>query len=109
LAEIAYTEVFEIAKIEGFDEQLAKELQVRASEALLLEEIANEEKDIELDEEILDLEGMTPELAKVLVQHQIKTREDLAEQSVDELCELTNIDRETAAKLIMEARAPWFE
>jgi len=34
--------------------------------------------------------------------------EDLAEQSVDELMEIEDMDEERAAKLIMTARAPWF-
>jgi N utilization substance protein A len=109
LADIAYTDVSEIAKIEGLDEQLAKELQDRASDALLVEELTNQEESVDLDKDLLSLDGMTTELAKALAQNKIKTREDLAEQSVDELCELTDIDRERAAKLIMEARAPWFE
>ena len=109
LADIAYTEVSEIAKIEGLDEQLAKELQDRASDALLAEQISNQENSVELDEDLLQLKGMTIELAKILADHGIKVREHLADQSVDELCELTDIDPDTAAKLIMEARAPWFE
>ena len=109
LADIAYTEVSEIAKIEGLDEQLAKELQDRASDALLAEQISNQESSEGLDEDLLKLEGMTVELATVLAENGIKTRDDLADQSVDELCELTDVDRDMAAKLIMEARAPWFE
>ena len=35
--------------------------------------------------------------------------EDLAEQSIDELMDIENMDDERAGKLIMEARAPWFE
>jgi N utilization substance protein A len=35
--------------------------------------------------------------------------EDLAEQSVDELMEIEDMDEERAAQLIMTARAPWFE
>jgi N utilization substance protein A len=35
--------------------------------------------------------------------------EDLAEQSVEELLEVEAMEEERAAKLIMTARAPWFE
>jgi N utilization substance protein A len=35
--------------------------------------------------------------------------EDLAEQSVDELMVIEDMDEERAAQLIMTARAPWFE
>ena len=39
----------------------------------------------------------------------IKTRDDLAELSVDELIEITGIDEETAKKVVMAARAHWFD
>jgi N utilization substance protein A len=35
--------------------------------------------------------------------------EDLAEQAVDDLMDVEGMDEETAAALIMTARAPWFE
>jgi len=35
--------------------------------------------------------------------------EDLAEQSVDELMEIEDMDEELAGQLIMTARKPWFE
>jgi hypothetical protein len=34
--------------------------------------------------------------------------EDLAEQSVDDLLEIQDMDEKQAAELIMTARAPWF-
>ncbi|MEX5333575.1 helix-hairpin-helix domain-containing protein, partial [Pseudomonas paraeruginosa] len=37
------------------------------------------------------------------------TREDLAEQSIDDLLDIDGIDEERAGKLIMAARAHWFE
>ncbi len=37
------------------------------------------------------------------------TREDLAEQSIDELREIVEIEDALAAKLIMKAREHWFE
>jgi len=39
----------------------------------------------------------------------VVTREDLAEQAVDDLSEIAGLDAERAAKLIMAARAHWFE
>ena len=48
-------------------------------------------------------------LAKVLAARGVVTMEDLAEQSVDELLEIEGMDEERAGRLIMTARAPWFE
>jgi N utilization substance protein A len=45
----------------------------------------------------------------VLASNGIVTREDLAEQSVDDLLDIGGIEEETAAKLIMTARKIWFE
>ena len=39
----------------------------------------------------------------------VRTMEDLAEQSVDDLLEIEGMDEERAGQLIMTARAPWFE
>ena len=55
------------------------------------------------------LEGMDKELAFVLASKGIVTREDLAEQAVDDLEDIEDLDPERAAQLIMTARAHWFE
>ena len=44
-----------------------------------------------------------------LNQKGIKTREDLAELSVEELTDVIEMDEKTAADLIMEAREHWFK
>jgi N utilization substance protein A len=44
-----------------------------------------------------------------LARRGVRTREDLAEQSVDELADIEGLAADKAAKLIMTARAPWFE
>ena len=52
---------------------------------------------------------MNNELAVVLAQRGVVTREDLAEQSIDDLLDIGGIDADRAGKLIMAARAHWFE
>ncbi|HRE31544.1 MAG TPA: helix-hairpin-helix domain-containing protein, partial [Candidatus Berkiella sp.] len=47
-------------------------------------------------------------LAYTLANKGIVTRDDLAEQSVDDLLEIEGMDENRAAKLIMAARAHWF-
>ncbi len=54
------------------------------------------------------MDGMDKELAYELASREIKSMEDLAEQSVDELMVIDGMDEERAAELIMTARAPWF-
>jgi N utilization substance protein A len=52
---------------------------------------------------------MDEHTAKVLASNGIVSQEDLAELAVDELLEIQEMDEEQAKKLIMAARAPWFE
>ncbi|OGO91354.1 MAG: transcription termination/antitermination protein NusA [Coxiella sp. RIFCSPHIGHO2_12_FULL_44_14] len=111
LEEIAYVPLDELKAIEGFDEEIAGELQRRASDILLTQEIASEEKlqDAAPAEDLLSVEGLSEALARQLASQGIVTREDLAEKAVDELTEVVDISEEEAARLIMAARAHWFE
>jgi len=107
LEEIAYMPVQQMLAIEGFDREIVEELRRRAKEALLKKELAGEGAHVPA-EDLLELEGMTPDLARLLASRGIITREDLAEQSVDELSDIKGLAAEQAAKLIMAARAHWF-
>jgi N utilization substance protein A len=109
LEEVAYVPINELMEIEAFDEDTVNELRTRARNALLVAAIANEEKVEGVDPELLKLEGMTTQLAAKLAERGIKTRDDLADLAVDELSEMTGMDGESAKKLIMAARAHWFE
>jgi N utilization substance protein A len=109
LEEVAYVPINELLEIEAFDQDTVNELRTRARNALLVAAIANEEKVEGVDPELLKLEGMTTQLAAKLAEGGIKTRDDLADLAVDELSELTALDEESAKKLIMAARAHWFE
>jgi len=108
--EVAYVPESEMLEIEGFDEDIVDALKARAKDALLTSAIATEEKleDSEPAEDLLSMDGMERHLAFVLASKGIITMEDLAEQSVDELIEVEEIDEKRAAELIMTARAPWF-
>ena len=111
LEEIAYVPMEELLSIDGFDEEIVNELRARAKDRLLTRAIATEEKlaDVQPAEDLLSLDGMTKELAVELAVRGVATREDLAEQSIDDLLEIDGMDEERAGKLIMAARAHWFE
>lgn len=110
LEEIAYVTKSELQALEGFDEEIVTELQRRAGDVLLTQEIATEEKRRETSSvgNLLSIPGMTEALAQQLMARGIVTQEDLAEQSVADLQELIEIDEKIAADLIMQARACWF-
>jgi len=111
LEDIAYVPEKEMLAIEGFDKDLVNELHTRARDALL--KLALTSKGdvgvVEPAQDLLDLEGMTRHLAYVLASRKIITREDLAEQAVDDLSDIEELPRTEAAKLIMTARKIWFD
>ncbi|MGH8392761.1 MAG: transcription termination factor NusA, partial [Pseudomonas sp.] len=111
LEEIAYVPLEEMLNIDGFDEDTVNELRARAKDRLLTKAIATEEKlaDAHPAEDLLSLEGMDKDLAMELAVRGVITREDLAEQSIDDLLDIDGIDDDRAGKLIMAARAHWFE
>jgi N utilization substance protein A len=111
IEEIAYVPTTELAGIEEFDEQIIEELRSRARDMLLTLAIASEEKVEQAGpaDDLLELEGMEKELAYELAARGVRTRDDLAEQSLDELEDVPGLDPERAGKLIMAARAHWFE
>ena len=110
LEDIAYVPENEMLEIENFDKDLVAELKSRANNALLQQALTSKiEKVIEPAQDLLEMEGMTRHLAYILASSGIITKEDLAEQAVDDLCEIKEIDKKMAAKLIMTARKHWFE
>jgi len=109
--EIAYVPQAELAGIAEFDENIVKELRNRARDVLLTQAIASEET---LDQsmpadDLLLLEGMSPDLALALARRGVRTREDLADQAVDDIADIEGLTAEEAGRLIMTARAPWFD
>ncbi|WMD23473.1 transcription termination factor NusA [Achromobacter seleniivolatilans] len=108
IEEIAYVPMQELLEIEAFDEDTINELRARARNALLTEAIAQEER-LETAQDLLELEGVTQELAAKLAERQVHTRDDLAELATDELAEIAGLTEQEASDLIMRARAHWFD
>ena len=111
IEEVAYVPEAEMLAIDEFDEDICRELQSRARDVLLIREIASEEgvSSGSPAEDLLLLDGMDTELAYGLAAKGVTTRENLADLSVDDFTEIIEIDPERAGKLIMTARAIWFE
>ena len=109
IEEVAYVPLAEMLEIEAFDEDTVNELRNRARNVLLTEAIVTEEQLENVSEDLLSLDGMDKQLAASLAQHDVRTRDDLADLAVDELVEMAGIDEERATALITVARAHWFE
>ncbi|NYT65823.1 transcription termination/antitermination protein NusA [Alcaligenaceae bacterium] len=109
LEEVAYVPIQELLEIEAFDEETVNELRARARNALLTEAIAQEEIVQTAPKDLLEVEGVTPELVTKLADSQVLTLDDLAELSTDELSEISGLNTEDASQMIMRARAHWFD
>ncbi len=111
IEEVAYVPADEMVQIEGFDEEIVEELRSRAKDVIQKQAEAEDAKLKELApaDDLLTMEGMDKKLAFSLASSGIKTMEDLAELAVDDLLDITELDKEKAAELIMTARKPWFE
>src|ERR1700674_459932 len=108
LEEVVYIPLNEMLEIESFDEDTVNELRRRARNALVTAAIMSEEKVENAAEDLLNMEGMDNQTARLLASKGVSTMEDLAELAVDDVTEMTGMDVERAKKLIMTARAPWF-
>jgi N utilization substance protein A len=110
IEEIAYVPTNELLAVEEFDDNIVRELRNRARDVLLTQAIATEEtaEGGAPAEDLLTLDGMDEALAKTLAARGIRTREDLAEQSIEDLEGIEELDDARAGQLIMAARAHWF-
>lgn len=111
--EIAYVALSELAEIEGFDEDVAKELQSRA--LVFVEnrnkEFAKQSKDLGITEELKAVQGLDQDMILKLANGGVKTLDDLGDLAADELIEILgeNVLSEVEANaIIMKAREHWF-
>ncbi len=129
--EIAYVEIEQLASIEGFDEEVASELQERAREYLerLTAELVAKRKELGVTDEVADMEGVTPVMAVKFGENAVLTIDDLAGLVPDDLIgwkepgpdgkpkfvagllEKADMSREDAELFILKARvvAGWVE
>ncbi|MBR2033877.1 MAG: transcription termination/antitermination protein NusA, partial [Alphaproteobacteria bacterium] len=107
-------ELSELAEIEGFDEDVANELQSRAKEYVAKRdaEFEKQSKNLGIDEKLETVEGLDRDMLLSLANNGIKTIDDLADLAADELIEILGenaISIQEANKIIMGAREHWFE
>jgi N utilization substance protein A len=133
---VAYVEVDEIASIEGLDDEIASELQSRATEALERREAAarEERRKLGVEDALAELPYLTEQMLVTLGKANIRTLDDLADLATDELIQKKRpeprrradtpsrrteekagvladyaLTEEQGNEIIMAARAHWFE
>jgi N utilization substance protein A len=123
IEELAFVPVNELAGIEGFDADTAKELQNRAQEYLarLEAELDAKRKELGVEDALKEVSGVTTKMLVAFGENGIKSVQDLADCATDDLIgwverkgeetvrhsgflEGFEIDRESAEALIMQAR-----
>jgi len=134
LEEVAYVEAEELSSIEGFDEELAAELQSRAAEALQRQEEAarEERRALGVDDALAEMPYLSEQMLVTLGKANIRTLDDLADLATDELIQKKRVEprrrqestrsedkagiladygltEEQGNEVIMAARAHWFE
>lgn len=87
IEDLVYVETSEISSIEGFDEDTAIEIQSRAKTSMEQEIQRQEErrKELGVSDELLQIEGMNTNMLVVLGENNIKSLDDFAGFSTDEL------------------------
>ena len=87
IKEISQAKLEDISKIEAIDESTAKELKERAEEYLKKEQedIGKKLKELGVEEDFINLKGLTPGMLLTLGEKKIKSLKDFAELSTDEL------------------------
>lgn len=111
--EIVETPIDELNQIEGFEEEISIELQNRAIAFLenKAKELEEKRKELGIQDDLFELEGISPSHLLKLGEGGIKTRDDLADLAGDELVEILGegqMTEQAANELIMAARAHWF-
>ena len=118
LEEVAFVPIEELATIEGFDEDVAKELRERARVYLQEqnEKLTARRRELGVDDALTAIEGLTPVMLVALGESGVKTLDDLADLSTGELVDAgdgilrgTGLTEKEASAVIMAARAHWFE
>ena len=128
--DLAFVESYEVAEIEGFDEETAEELQARARDYLEKQaaEMDAKRRELGVEDGVLDVPGVTLPMAVALGEGGVKTVEDLADLATDEIrggyemrngertkvpgvLESFNLAQEDAEMLILQARvaAGWID
>ncbi len=130
IEDLDYVELSEISNIEGFDDDTAIEIQSRARTYLEEEKAKQDQKrkDLGVSDDIEKIDGMTLNMLVVLGENKVKSLDDFADLSTDELYGWVDktdlgskkqkglfsdfdISREAIEKMILDARLKlgWIE
>lgn len=106
--DIAYADRDDLLAIEAFDDGLVDALLERATDYLLTQAfVAGRDPEEDMQTPISEMD-LPENVVEQLTAHNLSTQEDLAELAVDELVDMTDLDKDQASAIILQAREPWF-
>ena len=111
--EVAMVAVEDLSSIDGFDEDLAQELQNRAKSFVEKrnKEFIEKTKSLGVDDSLKTISGLDQEMILNLAEKGVKNLDDLADLASDELIEILGegvVTEAEANRIIMAAREHWF-
>ncbi|WP_343190173.1 transcription termination factor NusA [Buchnera aphidicola (Mollitrichosiphum nigrofasciatum)] len=109
--ELSKASIGDFVNIKNFDKNLISEIHSQAKQVLkiIALDAQNLLKKSKINQDLLNLDGMTTNIAMQLLKRNILSLEDLAEQGTDDLIDIEGLNLDTAGKLIMNARdICWF-
>ena len=116
--EVAFVPMDDLTSIEGFDQELVDELRDRARQYLVEQERIHtaRRRELGVTDELAEVEGLTAAMLVALGEAGLKTRDDFADLSIDEVVDpdagalrAFDLEEAEASALIMAARAHWFD
>ena len=112
--DLSLVTVEELTSIEGFDDNLANELKERAKVYLekTEEENIQKAKSMGMQDYLINDTPFDSKQLIMLLEKEIKTRDDLADLSSEELIEIigtSSLQKSKADEIIIEARKHWFD
>ena len=116
--EVAFVPMTDLLSIEGFDQELADELRDRATAYLAEEEarLTARRRELGVSDDLAAISGLTPAMAVTLGEADIRSLDDFGDLSTDEVIDREegvlreyDLTEDEANRLIMAARAHWFD
>ncbi len=112
--EAAFVPVEDLANIEGFDEDIAGELQSRAKDWIEQQRVETQNKlrEMGVSDDLVEFEGISNEDLLKLAENGVKSLDDFADLARDEYRDFlpkSPLHDDEIDDLIMRARAHWFE
>ena len=109
IQKISEASLEDLESIDEIDSEISEALLERSEAALLELALSDIEEEESKDNTLESLDLLDGEMIEKLTKNNISTKEELADLASDELAPILEITEDEAGKIIMAARAEWFD